>query len=102
MIAFLLFLFLGALTAAPAGVQVAAQLNQHAGGPFESAIDQDPILAARRVRALNIARQNSLVADTDKLLRMARELNTEIAAADADSLTPMAAAQAGRDRKTCP
>jgi hypothetical protein len=42
----------------------------------------------RRMRALNNERQKQLVADTDKLLKLARELNEEVAKTNTDSLTP--------------
>ena len=35
---------------------------------------------ARRINALNVERQKDLVSDTNKLLKLARELNSEIAA----------------------
>ncbi len=40
------------------------------------------------LRALNAARQKSLVSDTNKLLWLVNELNAEIARADTGSLTP--------------
>lgn len=42
-------------------------------------------MRARRARALNIMRQKSLVSDTEKLLRLAQELN----AADASGRSPL-------------
>ncbi len=41
--------------------------------------DFDPIMAERRIRALNTERQKLMVADTNKLFRLAKELNQEIA-----------------------
>ncbi|MGD0478874.1 MAG: hypothetical protein ABSA42_01810 [Terracidiphilus sp.] len=49
--------------------------------------DADPAMVERRIRALNIERQKQIVADTDKLLKLARELNEEVAKANAGTLT---------------
>jgi hypothetical protein len=51
------------------------------GAPYD--VDE-----ARRIRLLNAERQKSLVADTVKLLKLANELNTEMAKEDASSPTP--------------
>jgi hypothetical protein len=50
--------------------------------------DFDPIMAERRIRALNTERQKLMVADTNKLFRLAKELNQEIATANTGSWTP--------------
>jgi hypothetical protein len=50
--------------------------------------DYDPLMMERRMRALNIERQKEMVSDTNKLLRLARELNAEVAARKSDALTP--------------
>ena len=50
--------------------------------------DPDSAMLERRMRALNNERQKQLVADTDKLLKLARELNEEVAKTNTDSLTP--------------
>jgi hypothetical protein len=42
----------------------------------------------RQLRLLNADRQKSMVADTNKLLKLARELDSEIAAPNADTPTP--------------
>lgn len=47
----------------------------------------DPVMAERRRFALNIQRQKQIVADSDKLLRLAQELNDEVATAGSRSLT---------------
>ena len=44
--------------------------------------------AARRLRVLNEMRQKALVSDTNKLLKLASELDAEIQQANSDSLTP--------------
>jgi hypothetical protein len=50
--------------------------------------DPDPAMVERRLRALNIQRQKQIVADTDKLLKLTRELNQEVAAQNTGTLTP--------------
>jgi hypothetical protein len=50
--------------------------------------DPDSIMDPRRIRALNFERQKQIVADTDKLLKLARELNEEVAKANTGALTP--------------
>jgi hypothetical protein len=42
----------------------------------------------QRLRALNSERQKSLVSDTAKLLKLARQLDAEIASNPSDELTP--------------
>ncbi len=49
--------------------------------------DQDPMMAERRIRALNVQRQKQMVADADKLLKLAKELNEEVAKANTGTLT---------------
>ncbi len=49
--------------------------------------DLDPMTYQRRMRALNIQRQKQMVSDTDKLLKLAKELNDEVAAQNASTLT---------------
>ena len=51
--------------------------------------DQGDIVATeKRLNALNAERQKSMVADTDKLLKLATELNAEINNAHPSQLTP--------------
>ena len=50
--------------------------------------DLDPSLASKRMRALNADRHKSLVADTDKLVSLARQLDAEIASNPTGNLTP--------------
>jgi hypothetical protein len=50
--------------------------------------DIDPMMTERRLKALNIERQKQMVADANKLLKLARELNQEVAAANSGSFTP--------------
>jgi hypothetical protein len=48
----------------------------------------DPAILDRRLRALNAERQKQMVADTNKLLKLARELNDEVASTSEESFTP--------------
>ncbi len=50
--------------------------------------DYDPVMMERRLRALNMERQKEMVSDTNKLLKLARELNAEVAANKSGALTP--------------
>lgn len=62
--------------------------GQRPDSPFGGIEQQDPIFAARQLRALNAERQKALVSDTDKLVKLARELNAEIAEGKNPDLTP--------------
>jgi hypothetical protein len=53
------------------------------GAPFRDDSSPDPKL----MRSLNAARQKALVSDTEKLLRLAHELNQEVAVSESSSLT---------------
>jgi hypothetical protein len=48
----------------------------------------DPTMAERRMRALNIERQKQMVSDAAKLLKLAQELNSEVAASNSGAFTP--------------
>jgi hypothetical protein len=54
------------------------------GGDTEA----DPVFAAKRIRALNAERHKSMVSDTEKLVKLARQLDAEIASNPSDGLTP--------------
>ncbi len=54
---------------------------------IDSSDAQESIEAERRVNALNNERQKEMVSDTNKLLKLAKELNDEIAAKNAGALT---------------
>lgn len=54
------------------------------GGSMES----DPVFAAKRLRALNAERHKSMVSDAEKLVKLARQLDAEIASNPSDDLTP--------------
>lgn len=49
--------------------------------------DFDTVMAEKRVRALNIERQKRMVADANKLLILAKELNDEVASTNPQSFT---------------
>ena len=49
--------------------------------------EYDPTMIERRIRALNNERQKDLISDTNKLLKLAQELNDEITAKNAGTLT---------------
>lgn len=49
--------------------------------------EYDPTMIERRIRGLNNERQKEMVSDTNKLLKLAQELNDEIAAKNAGTLT---------------
>jgi hypothetical protein len=48
----------------------------------------DSLLAERRMKMLNNERRKSLISDSDKLLKLAIELNVEIGQSKSGSLTP--------------
>ncbi len=65
-------------------------IGQRPHNPFESLGDKDdPLLAARQMRAMNADRQKSLVSDTAKLLKLAQELNKEVENSNLETLTPV-------------
>jgi len=53
--------------------------------PFD---DMDSATLQRHLVALNAERQKEMVSDTNKLLKLARELNEEVAASHATAFTP--------------
>jgi hypothetical protein len=64
-------------------------LGQRIGGGLDDdRSEPDQIDAARRFRALNDMRQKEIVSDTNKLLKLANELDAEVRKANSDSLTP--------------
>ena len=48
--------------------------------------DTDPVMEEKRLKALNAERHKSLVSDTNKLLKLARELDEEVNHADPGAL----------------
>lgn len=69
-------------------IGVPGQAGSRAPAGFGAAPDADPVFAAKRMRALNADRQKSMVSDADKLLKLARQLDTEIASNPTEDLTP--------------
>ena len=49
--------------------------------------DVDPVFTQRLILALNIQRQRQMVADAGKLLKLAQELNDEVARSKSSTLT---------------
>ncbi len=92
-VVFLLILPLGKAQNLPSGRYGGLQqpIGQSVGDPALNGMnDGSPnyLDEARRIRLLNAERQKSLVADTIKLLKLANELNAEIAKEDALAPTP--------------
>jgi hypothetical protein len=57
--------------------------------PFSADMSNvDPIQQERWLRMQNIERQKEMVTDTNKLLKLARELNAEMSSSNADLLAP--------------
>ena len=79
-------LVLVALPVNPAGQSpVPPQFNPRQGrGVFGTEGPLDPMFAERQLRTLNAERQKSMVSDTEKLLKLAQELNAEIQTANPD------------------
>jgi hypothetical protein len=79
-----------AAVAAVSGRQTAEtpHLGAQGGSIFDSPIEHDPVFQARRLRALNEARQQALVSDTKKLLELTMQLDAEVKAGTEDGLTP--------------
>jgi hypothetical protein len=65
------------------------QIGQHTDDPLSQLDDQEqyPVEEERRLKALNALRQKSLVEDTNKLLKLAAELNAEVSGEHPDTLT---------------
>jgi hypothetical protein len=63
-------------------------MGQRAGSGMDDSTSGDDIDQEKRLRALNADRQKSMVSDTNKLLKLANELNAEVSTANSQSLTP--------------
>lgn len=50
--------------------------------------DVDAVTEQKRMRALNADRHRSMISDTEKLVKLARQLDAEIASNPTDTLTP--------------
>jgi len=62
------------------------QVPGHPG--FGDGPNLDPLSEAKRMKALNADRHKSMVSDTEKLVKLARQLDAEIASNPTDALTP--------------
>jgi hypothetical protein len=91
-------LCLALLLALPDGAQIgflrpqmvfSQTVGQHRPSPFsDTDMDvRDPVEQEKQLRALNAERQKSLVSDTNKLLKLATELNAEVSTTNPDSLS---------------
>jgi hypothetical protein len=87
-----LALALGLLLALPGGAQNgqaphgAGSIGQQIGGVLGDSSDSDPVEQEKRLKALNAERQKSLVADTNRLVKLATELNSELNGMHPESL----------------
>jgi hypothetical protein len=85
---FCLLLLGGALVGRPAGQEPAPQHPfSRQQSPFDDSVERDPVFVARQLKARNIERQKSIVNDTEKLLKLARELKTETDTGNQNELT---------------
>jgi hypothetical protein len=94
---------LGILLAVPAGGGFSQEMPGMATSPFPGAVrgmprdsssnspfsdqDNNPTEAGKRLRMINTERQKSLVADSDKLLKLAKELNDEVGRSNSGQLS---------------
>jgi len=62
--------------------------NSRPQGGFGGTMETDSIFAEQRLRAMNADRQRSMVSDADKLVKLARQLDAEVASNPTDELTP--------------
>jgi len=81
------------LMALPGGAQnspfhgpIASPASQAMADSQSQFSDRDPVDEEKRLRALNAERQRSLVSDTNKLLKLAQELDGEVKGTNPDSL----------------
>jgi hypothetical protein len=69
----------------PAGPSTGGRLGQQfpdSSGPYEQNSPEQ-----RRLQAINAQRQKALVSDTEKLLKLAKELNDEVASVDSSGMS---------------
>jgi|SRR6476646_6304538 len=57
-------------------------------GPFSESGDSGPFDVEKQMRRLNDDRHKTIVSDTNKLVKLTQELDSEIAANSSDTLTP--------------
>lgn len=71
--------------------QLSSHPLQSANGridPTASTDEDDPVAQQRQLRQFNVALHKSMVSDTNKLLKLVTDLNTELSSTNPDSLTP--------------
>ena len=71
--------------------QLSSHPLQSANGridPTSNMDEEDPVAQQRQLRQLNAALNKSMVSDTDKLLKLATDLNAELSSTNPDALTP--------------
>jgi hypothetical protein len=82
----------GAQSGAQNGSQVqrmpSGSLGQQVGPMIGDSTENDSVEQQKRLKALNAERQKSLVADTNKLVKLAGQLNTELAGEHPETLNP--------------
>jgi hypothetical protein len=67
--------------------------------PLDEGFDEDPAMAARQLRSLSIERQRSMASDTEKLLKLAQEVKSEVDKSNSDPLTPVELRKIGEIEK---
>lgn len=70
------------------GPPLPSQVSPRQQSPIGETSETDPEYSQKRLRAMNADRHKSLVADTDQLLKLARQLDAEIATNISNDLTP--------------
>ena len=98
----ILLLVFNSMFALPAGQRPTPnQINQLPHNPLDEPgfNEGDPAVLARRMRVLNLERQKSMVSDTDRLLKLAQELNSEIDNSNPEALTPVQLRKIGEIEK---
>lgn len=68
-------------------LQQQGQTNPRQQNGLGEGVDWGPTFVEKRLRALNADRQKSMVSDADKLLKLARQLDAEVASNPTDELT---------------
>ena len=69
------------------GVVTQNAQNSRSLGGLGGTMETDPAFAEKRMQALNADRHKSMVSDADKLVKLARQLDAEIASNPTDQLT---------------
>lgn len=75
-----------AQTVSGSGLENRVQISARPG--FGDGPNLDPMSEAKRMKALNADRHKQMVSDTEKLVKLARGLDAEIASNPTDALTP--------------